>query len=122
MVSNSRRWVRSARPKLLTLAFLLGLTRLFVGCDIISFFVQCSGSAIASSGNWAGPSAATGVDVLIGGLSFQVATFLVYLCIFARFHWLARRCAIAEAPGGWQTLVGAVYVSSSLILVRRSSD
>ena len=54
---------------------------------------------------------------MIAGLSFQVFTFCAYMCIFGRFHYLARSMAVPEAPRGWMKVVTAVYVSSLLILV-----
>jgi hypothetical protein len=93
------------------------LTRVFVGCDILSFLVQGSGSGIASSDNWKGNSAKIGTDVLIAGLGSQVATFVVFLAVFIRFHQLARHSAVETAPRHWQKLVVAVYISSFLILV-----
>ncbi len=93
------------------------ITRVFVGCDIISFLVQAAGSGAASSDNWTGPNQKTGVDSLIGGLSMQVLTFAVFLCVFARFHTLANRLEVPEAPKGWRKVVTAVYVSSFLVMV-----
>ncbi|KAL6352876.1 hypothetical protein LRP88_13349 [Fusarium phalaenopsidis] len=94
------------------------LTPIFVACDIVAFLVQGSGSGIASSDNWQGQMEKIGRNVLIGGLAFQLLAFSLFLCVFRRFHVLANRMAVDGAPKGWQKVVLAVYVSSSLIMVR----
>lgn len=58
-----------------------------------------------------------GVKVLIVGLAFQLAAFSLFLCVFRRFHVLALRMAVEDAPRGWQKVVLAVYISSILIMV-----
>ncbi len=95
------------------------LTRIFVACDVVCTLVQCSGSGIASSTQWAGDNAALGIKVLIGGLSLQAGAFSVFLCIFGRFHYVAARKGLVarDAPVGWQKVVTAVWISSALILV-----
>lgn len=95
------------------------ITRTFVGFDILSFLIQASGSGIASSGNWAGNEATIGTNVLIGGLSTQVATFAWFLCIVVRFWWCTKGDVGVkhEAPKGWERVLQAIWISSSLILV-----
>ncbi|KAF5962642.1 Rtm1p-like protein [Fusarium bulbicola] len=94
------------------------LTPIFVFCDVIAFLIQGSGSGIASSDNWQGEMENIGVKVLIVGLAFQLAAFSLFLCVFRRFHALALRMAVEDAPRGWQKVVLAVYISSILIMVR----
>ncbi|WYZ37870.1 hypothetical protein EsH8_II_001376 [Colletotrichum jinshuiense] len=94
------------------------LTRIFVICEVVAFLVQGSGSGVASAGNWTGPMQKVGTNILIGGLGFQVLAFGVYLCVLRRFHVLGNRLEVPEAPKGWRRLLGAVYVSSGLILLR----
>ncbi|RTE82339.1 hypothetical protein BHE90_003180 [Fusarium euwallaceae] len=94
------------------------LTPIFVACDVVAFLVQGSGSGIASSDNWQGKMEKIGRNVLIGGLAFQLIAFSLFLCVFRRFHVLANRMAVDDAPNGWQKVVLAVYVSSALIMVR----
>ncbi|CAG7564901.1 unnamed protein product [Fusarium equiseti] len=94
------------------------LTPIFVGCDIVAFLIQGSGSGIASSDNWQGEMERIGVKVLIAGLSFQLVAFTLFLCVFRRFHVLANRMAVDTAPKGWEKVVLSVYISSILIMVR----
>lgn len=82
--------------------------------------IQGNGSGIASSDNWQGEKEKIGRYVLIGGLVFQLVAFGLFLCVFRRFHVLANRMAVPEAPKGWQRVVLSVYISSVLIMVRIS--
>ena len=93
------------------------LTPIFVTFDIVSFLVQGNGSAIASAGNWTGPKEKIGRYTLIGGLLLQLLAFGLFLTVFGRFHFLATRFAVPEAPGGWRKVVRAVYISSIAIMV-----
>lgn len=93
------------------------LTPIFVACDVVAFLIQGSGSGIASSKNWKGEMERIGRNVLIGGLAFQLVAFSLFLCVFRRFHVLANRHAVGNAPQGWRKIVLAVYISSGLIMV-----
>ncbi|RGP63484.1 hypothetical protein FLONG3_9871 [Fusarium longipes] len=94
------------------------LTPIFVTCDVIAFLIQGSGSGVASSDNWQGEMERIGVKILIAGLAFQVFAFSLFLCVFRRFHVLAGRTAVDNAPKGWQKVVLSVYISSILIMIR----
>ncbi|OLN85251.1 Protein RTM1-like protein 2 [Colletotrichum chlorophyti] len=94
------------------------LTRLFVGCDVVAFLVQGTGSGIASGGNWTGTLGAVGTNVLVAGLGFQVLAFGCYMCVLVRFRVLAGREEREAAPEGWRLVLRAVCASSGLILLR----
>lgn len=95
------------------------LTPIFVACDIVAFIVQGSGSSIASSNDWTGPTEKTGRYVMVGGLVFQLVAFSLFLSVFGRFHFLANRMAVSDAPEGWRKVVLSVYTSSILIMVSK---
>ncbi|KIW52885.1 hypothetical protein PV05_08498 [Exophiala xenobiotica] len=61
------------------------LGRVFITSDVVSFLTQCSGSGIASSGNWEGNLKDIGTNVLLVGLALQLATFTVFLLLMGRF-------------------------------------
>ncbi|KAF2018148.1 RTA1 like protein [Aaosphaeria arxii CBS 175.79] len=94
------------------------ITRTFVILDILAFNVQVSGTSLASSVNWVGDLAETGTNIIIGGLALQVATFCWFLCIAIRFWWCARREIADDAPAGWIKVMQAIWISSSLVLLR----
>ncbi|KAK5052038.1 hypothetical protein LTR84_002842 [Exophiala bonariae] len=60
------------------------LGRMFITSDIFSFLTQCSGSGIASSGNWEGNLKDVGTNVLLVGLALQLATFSTFLLVLGR--------------------------------------
>ncbi|KAK4220027.1 RTA1 like protein-domain-containing protein [Rhypophila decipiens] len=94
------------------------ITRIFVISDILSGMVQSSGSGVASSDNWTGPNLKVGINILIGGLGLQAVSFVLFMSLLGRFHYLARREAMADAPRDWRKLLRAVYISSAMILIR----
>lgn len=93
------------------------ITRFFVTCDVMAFCIQGSGSGTATGSNWMGPAGAIGVNIIIAGLAFQFVAFSAYMCVFVRFHMTARKMAVQDAPVGWENVVKAVYISSSMIMV-----
>ena len=62
------------------------LGRVFITSDIFSFLTQCSGSGIASSGNWEGDLKTVGTNVLLFGLCLQLATFSAFLLMLGMFE------------------------------------
>jgi hypothetical protein len=98
------------------------ITKIFVGCDILSFLIQVSGSGIASSNNWQGNTKDIGVNVLIVGLATQLGTMLVFLGILARFRERTTRKdeMRQDSPAEWKKVFAAVVVSCVLILVSAS--
>lgn len=93
------------------------ITKVFVGLDILSFLIQVSGSGIASSGNWSGNLAKIGVNVLIAGLSSQLATILIFIIVVSVFSRQAvwRAGAREGAPAGWEKVLAAIVISCVLI-------
>lgn len=59
--------------------------RIFITCDFISLVLQAMGGGMASSATHAGKSAVTGNNIMIAGLSFQVATLTVFIALSADF-------------------------------------
>ncbi|KAM7204932.1 RTA1 like domain containing protein [Naviculisporaceae sp. PSN 640] len=118
------RFIRSVLPpshdKIAPLLPSRRITRIFVISDILSGLVQSSGSGIASSDNWTGPNLKIGINILIGGLALQAGSFVLFMSLLGRFHFLARRRMLAreDAPRGWERLLRGVYISSGMILIR----
>ncbi|EXJ67445.1 uncharacterized protein A1O5_09458 [Cladophialophora psammophila CBS 110553] len=95
------------------------LGRIFITSDIFSFLTQCSGSGIASSGNWEGDLKTVGTNVLLVGLSLQLATFSVFLVVLARF---VRRVSRVGKDAGWdprvKKVVWGVWIAGFWVQVR----
>jgi hypothetical protein len=95
------------------------ITKIFVGCDIVSFLIQVSGSGIASSNNWVGKEEKIGVDLLIVGLATQLATIIIFNAVVVAFSRKAvwEGGAKEDAPIGWKKVLATISVSSTLITV-----
>jgi hypothetical protein len=96
------------------------ITKIFVGFDILSFLIQGSGSGVASSNNWQGPTEVTGAHILIAGLATQLATILVFIVIVVLFskRTLLESRVKSNAPNGWEKVLMAISLSVVLIAVR----
>lgn len=84
------------------------LGRAFITSDIFSFLMQCSGSGIASSGNWEGDMKDVGTNVLLVGLGLQLATFSAFLVVLARF--VHRVAGAKGAAAEWNSSVKKVVL------------
>ncbi|KAL9058073.1 MAG: hypothetical protein Q9162_001935 [Coniocarpon cinnabarinum] len=63
----------------------------FVGCDFISLLLQAAGGAITSIADPGSSTQDTGVNTMIGGLSFQVASLALFMLLAGYFFWNVRR-------------------------------
>jgi hypothetical protein len=92
------------------------ITRVFVGCDIASLLIQCSGTGVASSQNWVGN---TGVDILIAGLATQLATNVVFMVLVVAFYKrvFVERVVSQQAPEGWEMAFWVIVSSIVLVFV-----
>jgi hypothetical protein len=61
-------------------------TIIFVTCDVVSLVLQAIGGAFAASDGDSNLKQ-TGVNVMIAGLSFQVASLLTFIILSADFWW-----------------------------------
>lgn len=96
------------------------ITKVFVTGDVLSFFTQGAGAGLLSA-------AKTQADVnkanyiIVGGLAIQILFFGFFIVVTAVFHWRmrqhpTRRSQTIQAP--WQGLLCALYISSTMILIR----
>ncbi|OAP63301.1 hypothetical protein AYL99_02528 [Fonsecaea erecta] len=94
------------------------LGRVFITLDVISFLTQCSGSGIASSGNWEGNLKTVGTNVLLVGLSLQLATFSVFLVFFGSFVKRVSWCKETAFDCGARKVVWAIWIAGFWVQVR----
>jgi hypothetical protein len=59
--------------------------RIFITCDFLSLVLQAMGGGMASAATHSGKSATTGNNIMIAGLSTQVATLTVFIALSADF-------------------------------------
>ncbi|ORY45081.1 RTA1-domain-containing protein [Rhizoclosmatium globosum] len=94
----------------------------FVGVEVVTFFVQVVGAGIASA-----PDAGEGVQkvgswVMVGGIGLQLGSFCVYLGIAWVFYARARDlevvgCVAALNPH-WRKVFNVLVLASGVVLVR----
>lgn len=96
------------------------ITPLFVGCDVLSFFVQIIGGAMLASAN--NPAEAeAGKNVVLVGLGIQIATFGFFVLASIRFAIVLRtklRAVPLPTHPDWRLFLTVVNVASVFILVR----
>lgn len=62
---------------------------IFVACDVVSLLLQAAGGAITTSND--SSTVQTGINIMIAGLSTQVASLTLYLAICLDFGWRVHR-------------------------------
>ncbi|KAI9671855.1 MAG: hypothetical protein M1831_003383 [Alyxoria varia] len=93
------------------------LTKLFVGGDILAFLAQGGGGGLLASKDTTVRD--TGKYIICGGLFFQLIYFGLFIAAGALFQFRAQRYSGGINRGGiWERHMAALYVSSSLILLR----
>lgn len=93
------------------------LTGIFVFCDAFSFLIQGSGAGLLVRGS---SNAATGQNIIIGGLVFQIGMFALFCLVTLMFNLRIRRRKSPnlsqEVP--WQGMLAMLYVTSAFIMIR----
>ncbi|KNG88491.1 hypothetical protein ANOM_003232 [Aspergillus nomiae NRRL 13137] len=101
------------------------LTLIFVIGDVVAFVMQAAGGGIMASGSLSAMN--TGETVTIVGLAVQLAFFSVFIVTSTIFHWRIHHNPTERSlikgqskwtETTWVTVMGVLYVSSVLILVR----
>ncbi|KAM0202358.1 hypothetical protein ACHAPI_001546 [Fusarium lateritium] len=74
-------------------------TRIFIPCDLVSLILQAVGGGMASTAARMEESAATGTDIMIAGLVFQVITIIGFIVCSIDFalRTTRRQCALGDA-------------------------
>ncbi|MCJ1316820.1 hypothetical protein MMC15_002141 [Xylographa vitiligo] len=72
-------------------------TIVFICCDIFSLVLQATGGGIADTSNT--PSQGqSGINIMIAGLAFQVASLTLFALLCADFAWNVRKARNVRAP------------------------
>ncbi|KAI9329220.1 RTA1 like protein-domain-containing protein [Zopfochytrium polystomum] len=99
------------KPKLISVVF--------VGFDVLSFFVQGGASGIIVSAGTNLNTLNIGIKVLIVGLMIQVVSFLGFLALGAAFYFRARAAGRADPRSEqWLPIFGVEAVCGVLVFVR----
>ncbi|KAL9596886.1 MAG: hypothetical protein Q9219_005512 [cf. Caloplaca sp. 3 TL-2023] len=91
----------------------------FIASDVGATVVQVAGAALIGSAESNRKSPDTGNNILLAGLAFQVASFLVFLVLLAMFLTKVRRVMKDDAGRGvMRRYAFALAVSSLLVYLR----
>jgi hypothetical protein len=71
--------------------FILSNLYQFIPCDLVAIILQGAGGGIAAADLGTNSSLSVGDDVIIAGLSSQVGTLFIFMCIAADFALTVRR-------------------------------
>ncbi|CAI7632767.1 unnamed protein product [Penicillium viridicatum] len=104
------------------------MTKVFVTGDVFSFFLQCAGGGLMSSG---GSMRDAGSNITIGGLVVQLLFFGFFVIVTTVFHFRISREPTSRSQSdrdqtrsdgwrqrNWFTILIGLYIASFLILVR----
>ncbi|KAL1598441.1 hypothetical protein SLS59_006725 [Nothophoma quercina] len=94
-------------------------TRSFVTADISTLIVQGLGASLM--GTMQLSLALAGEKVVIAGLAFQVATFVMFLIAAVDFDVRMRRASVTTddvVDGAWKKMLHVLYTLSALVLFR----
>ena len=93
------------------------LTKIFVGCDILTFLIQGSGAGMMAESSMS----KMGQNIVLAGLILQILTFVLFLVTAILFDIRMRANPTLEATQGgspWKKHLLSLYTVSSMILLR----
>jgi hypothetical protein len=96
------------------------LTKIFVGGDILCFFIQLVGGALQASADDADGNK-MGQNIILCGLALQIIIFFVFLTVGLLFHKRIRARPTArslETEFPWERFLFMLYFVSVLITLR----
>ncbi|KAF2794167.1 RTA1-domain-containing protein [Melanomma pulvis-pyrius CBS 109.77] len=96
------------------------LTKIFVGGDVLCFFIQVVGGGLQASADDADGNK-LGQDIILCGLALQIVIFCVFLASAVVFHVRIRKRPTArsrETEFPWERFLNMLYVVSVLITLR----
>ena len=96
------------------------LTKIFVGGDILCFFIQLVGGALQASADDADGNK-MGQNIILCGLALQIIIFFVFLAVALLFHKRIRARPTArslETEFPWERFLYMLYFVSVLITLR----
>ncbi|KFY24032.1 hypothetical protein V493_05479 [Pseudogymnoascus sp. VKM F-4281 (FW-2241)] len=101
-------------------------TPIFLTCDVISLALQGAGGAITSTADDA-DGRQQGINIMLGGLSFQVATVALFAFLFLEFLWRTdashksnmdiQNASLAQSKK-WIAFLWSLGLATMLILIR----
>jgi hypothetical protein len=96
-------------------------TYVFIGCDFISLVLQATGGALAASADTKSAQN-TGVNVMVAGLVFQVASIGLFIVLSLNFlHRVKRASSLNKDPQFERVRARSYFVFFQLGMLRRLS-
>jgi hypothetical protein len=93
------------------------VTKIFVTCDILTFFIQGGGAGLMAQSSLA----KMGQNILLAGLILQIITFVLFLTtavVFERRMGVNPTQAAVQGDVPWKKHLYSLYGVSAMILVR----
>lgn len=120
------RIIRAVKGEQYSLVRVAWLTKIFVICDVFSFFVQGGGAGLMAQG---GENSKLGEKLIVGGLMIQVVAFGFFCVTAGVFHYRYQTYSVGavayshrdengKGRGLWKQGLYALYGNSILIMVR----
>jgi hypothetical protein len=111
------RIIRSVRAESLSPIPIRFVTKAFVTCDVLTFFIQGGGAGLMSQGSMTN----AGQYIVLAGLILQIATFVLFLTTATVFKLRMDRhptIATMHSDVPWKKHLYSMYAISSMILLR----
>lgn len=91
---------------------------IFITCDTVATIVQVSGAALVGSrySNDEDPTSAN--DILLGGLAFQVFTFLLFIVLTTQFLYRCFRDKVVAQERKMRVFIAAFLLATLLVYLR----
>jgi hypothetical protein len=93
------------------------VTKIFVGCDVLTFLIQGSGAGMMSIGTMS----KMGQNIVLAGLILQIVTFVLFMVTAVVFEKRMKAHSNPEATQGgllWKKHLLSLYAVSAMILLR----
>ena len=93
------------------------ITKIFITCDIVTFFVQGGGAGMMAQSSLT----KIGQDIVLAGLILQILTFALFLLTAITFAQRMRKTPTPSAVQGdvpWRHHLHSLYAISVMILIR----
>ncbi|UJR07231.1 hypothetical protein I4U23_011519 [Adineta vaga] len=97
---------------------------IFIVCDVFSLLMQTTGAGLLTTASKNPTNAQTGLNILLAGLSVNLASFAIFCVQVIYFDYRTRKSPPNFPSGslcqkGWRQFLYIIYLSSSLVLLRQ---
>jgi RTA1 like protein len=93
------------------------ITKIFVTCDIVTFFVQGGGAGMMAESNLT----KIGQDIVLAGLALQIVSFVLFIATAVTFAQRIQKIptpAVIRGDVPWKQHLRSLFAISAMILIR----